>query len=137
MRSERVLDHVLAGGVDYVVSMGSTGEAATLSEREKREVLDFTINQVNGRVPIVAGNFGSSDTAAICRYIDDFDFRKIDAILSSSPAYNKPSQEGIYQHYKAISRSTPVPVIMYNVPGRTASNMLAGTTIRSRRTAPM
>ena len=133
---ERVIDHVLAGGVDYIVSLGSTGEAATINEREKREILDFTIGQINGRVPLVAGNFGSSDTAAICSYIDDYDFRKIDAILSSSPSYNKPSQEGIYLHYKAIARACPVPVIMYNVPGRTASNMEASTTCRIARDCP-
>ena len=130
---ERVLDHVLAGGVDYVVSLGSTGEAMTLSEQEKREVLDFTINHISGRVPLVAGNFGSSNTAALCSYIEDFDFRRIDAILSSSPSYNKPSQEGIYLHYKSIARTSPVPVIMYNVPGRTASNMEASTTCRIAR----
>lgn len=126
----RVLDHCISGGVDYIVSLGSTGESVTLSNEEKRQVLDFTIDFVNGRKPIVAGNFGGNNTKALCDYIGGFNFDGIDAILSSSPAYNKPSQEGLFQHYSKIAEHSPRPVIIYNVPGRTSSNVTAETTIR-------
>ncbi len=127
---DRMIDHVIAGGVEYIVSLGSTGESATLDLDERRKVLDRTIARVDGRVPIVAGNFGDNNTRDLCKYAENFDFTGIDAILSSSPAYNKPTQEGIYLHYKALSEVCPVPVILYNVPGRTASNVTAETTLR-------
>jgi 4-hydroxy-tetrahydrodipicolinate synthase len=127
---ELILDHCISGGVDYIVSLGTTGESTTLSLDEKRAVLDFTIDFVNGRLPIVAGNFGGNNTQALCDYIDHFNFDGIDALLSSSPAYNKPSQEGLYLHYSKIARHAPRPVIIYNVPGRTASNIAAETTLR-------
>ena len=126
----RVLNHCISGGVDYIVSLGTTGESPTLSNDEKRAILDFTIEFVNGRTPIVAGNFGGNNTQAVCDYIDQFDFTGIDAILSSSPAYNKPSQEGLYLHYSKIAEHSPRPVIIYNVPGRTSSNITAETTLR-------
>lgn len=132
----RVLNHCIVGGVDYIVSLGTTGENPTLSKDEKRAVLDFTIEFVNGRIPIVAGNFGGNNTNAICDYIDKFDFTGIDALLSSSPAYNKPSQEGLYLHYSKIAKHASRPVIMYNVPGRTASNITAETTLRIARDNP-
>jgi len=131
-----VLEHIISGGVDYIVSLGTTGEAVTLSPKEIRQVLDHTIKVVAGRKPIVAGNFGGNDTAALCRYINGFDFNGIDAMLSSSPSYNKPSQEGIFQHYKAMAEASPVPIILYNVPGRTSSNISAETTVRIARTCP-
>ncbi len=131
-----IIEHVIKGGVDYLVSLGTTGESVTLSEDEKRAVLDHTIEVTAGRKPIVAGNFGGNDTAALCRYIDAFDFTGIDAILSSSPAYNKPSQEGIFRHYHAIAEHSPVPVILYNVPGRTSSNISSATTVRIAHTCP-
>lgn len=133
---ERMVDHVLAGGVEYIVSLGSTGESATLNDTERRSVLDKTIEFVNGRVPVVAGNFGDNNTRDLCKYAESFDFTGISAILSSSPAYNKPTQEGLYQHYKALSEASPVPVILYNVPGRTASNMTAETTLRLAHDCP-
>jgi 4-hydroxy-tetrahydrodipicolinate synthase len=131
-----MIEHVISGGVDYIVSLGSTGESATLDLDERRRVLDRTIERVKGRVPVVAGNFGENNTRDLCRYAESFDFTGIDAILSSSPAYNKPTQEGIYQHYKALSEACPVPVILYNVPGRTASNMTAATTLRLAHDCP-
>jgi len=131
-----IIEHVITGGVDYLVSLGTTGESVTLSEDEKRAVLDHTIEVTAGRKPIVAGNFGGNDTAALCRYIDAFDFAGIDAILSSSPAYNKPSQEGIFQHYRAVAEHSPVPVILYNVPGRTSSNIASATTVRIAKACP-
>lgn len=131
-----IIEHVINGGVDYLVSLGTTGESVTLSDDEKRSVLDHTIEITAGRKPIVAGNFGENDTAALCRNIDAFDFTGIDAILSSSPAYNKPSQEGIFQHYRAVAEHSPVPVILYNVPGRTSSNISSAATVRIARACP-
>lgn len=127
---EGLINYVIEGGVDYLVSLGTTGEAVTLSSEECRQVLDFTIKINAGRKPIVAGIFGSNNTAALVQQIDTFDFTGIDAILSASPSYNKPSQEGIYQHYMKIAEVCPLPIIIYNVPGRTASNITAETTIR-------
>lgn len=133
---DRMIDHVISGGVEYIVCLGSTGESATLNERERRQVLDHAINRIAGRVPLVAGNFGDNNTRDLCRYAEQFDFAGIDAILSSSPAYNKPTQSGLYAHYKALSEACPVPVILYNVPGRTASNMTAETTLRLAHDCP-
>ncbi len=133
---DRMIEHVINGGVEYLVSLGSTGESATLNEDERRQVLDHTIEKVAGRVPIVAGNFGDNNTRDLCKYVEKFDFTGIGAILSSSPAYNKPTQEGIYQHYKALSNACPVPVILYNVPGRTSSNVTAETTLRLAHDCP-
>lgn len=127
---EGIIEHVIQGGVDYIVSLGTTGEAITLTTKECREVLDFTIKHVAGRVPIVAGYFGSNFTDRLVDFIKNFNFEGIDAIMSSSPAYSKPSQEGIYQHYKAIEKVSPLPIIIYNVPGRTSSNVKPETIIR-------
>lgn len=127
-----VIEHTLAGGVDYIVSLGTTGETPTLSANEQLEVLDFTIKVVEERVPIVAG-FGGNNTAAIIKAIQSHDFDGVDAILSSSPAYNKPTQEGIFQHYMAIEAVAPRPIIIYNVPGRTSRNITAETTLRLAR----
>jgi len=126
---QRLIDHVINGGIDYVVSMGTTGESVTLSEAERFEIIKKTVDYVDGRVPVVAG-FGGNNTAELIRSINRFDFTGIDAILSASPYYNKPTQEGIYQHYMAIDAICPVPIILYNVPGRTSSNIEAKTTIR-------
>ena len=126
----RVLDHVIEGGVDYLVMLGSTGETATLNEAESRAILDFTIKYVQGKLPIVAGNFGMNNTLELTRKIQRYSFEGIDAVLSSSPAYVKPSQEGIYRHYMEMQEVCPVPIILYNVPGRTRSNMEWNTTIR-------
>ena len=125
-----ILDHLIDGGVNYIVSLGSTGEAATLSESEERAILDFTIARVGNRVPIMAGNFGGNNTQALIDKIKSYDFSGISAILSASPAYVKPSQEGIFRHYAAIAEESPVPVMLYNVPGRTRSNMEWETTVR-------
>lgn len=126
----RIIRYVVDGGIDYIVALGSTGETATLNEAESRSILYHIIKEVDGRLPIVAGNFGGNNTLELCRKIEGYDFTGIDAILSSSPAYVKPSQEGIYQHYMAVEAACPVPIILYNVPGRTRSNMEWGTTIR-------
>lgn len=128
-----IIEHLLKGGVDYIVSLGTTGEAVTLSFEECVAVLRHTVLVVAERCPIVAGMFGGNNTAALCEKIKNFDFKGIDAILSSSPAYVKPTQEGIFQHYVAIEKMSPVPIIIYNVPGRTASNVSAQTMIRLAR----
>jgi len=126
----KIVDHLIKGGIDYIVALGSTGETATLNEEESRKILDHTIKEINGRVPIVAGNFGGNNTLELCRKIEGYNFDGIAAILSSSPAYVKPSQEGIYRHYMSLEKVSPVPIILYNVPGRTRSNMEWDTTIR-------
>lgn len=125
-----VVDHVTKGGVDFIVALGSTGEAATLSEKEQNEVLDHVIQSNDKRLPIVAGNFAGIDTHAIVKSIKQYDFSGIDALLISSPAYVKPTQEGIYAHYMRIAEASPLPIIIYNVPGRTRSNIEWHTTTR-------
>lgn len=126
----RIIDHVIDGGVEYVVSLGTTGEATSLSEEEQSAVIRHTVQVVAGRVPIAAGHFGGNNTAQVCEKLRSFDATGISAILSSSPAYVKPSQEGIYQHYMALAEASPLPLIIYNVPGRTASNISAATLVR-------
>jgi 4-hydroxy-tetrahydrodipicolinate synthase len=124
-----LIDHQIAGGVDYVVSMGTTGESVTLNKAEKHELLAQTIGFVRNRVPVVLGCGGNS-TAEVIESLNSFEMDGVDAILSVSPYYNKPTQEGIYQHYKALAQVALRPIILYNVPGRTGSNMTAETTLR-------
>lgn len=126
---KRLVDHVINGGVDYLVVLGTTGEAATLSSLEKREVLKTCLEHNQGRVPIVYG-IGGNNTQAVLDDIANAEFTGISAILSVSPYYNKPSQAGIIAHYTAIADECPVPVILYNIPGRTMSNMTAATTLK-------
>jgi 4-hydroxy-tetrahydrodipicolinate synthase len=127
---ERIIDHVVEGKVDYIVSLGTTGEAITLNSRECQEVLSFTVKYVAGRVPIVAGYFGSNSTTHLLERIKSVNLEGVSALLSSSPAYSKPTQEGIFQHYMAVADASPLPIILYNVPGRTASNVAPETLIR-------
>jgi 4-hydroxy-tetrahydrodipicolinate synthase len=133
---EKIIHHVIHGGVDYIVCLGSTGESATINDTEARKILDFCLEKVNGRVPVVAGNFGGNDTRELVQKIKGYNFDGISAILSSSPAYSKPSQEGIFRHYQAVADACPVPVILYNVPGRTRSNMEWHTTCRLAEYSP-
>lgn len=126
---EKLTNHLIDGGLDYLVVMGTTGEAATLSMSEKQEVLDFVIKINNKRLPIVFG-IGGNDTLRMVEDYNGFQLDGVDAILSASPYYNKPSQEGIYQHYKHLAENMSHDIILYNVPGRTASNMTAATTVR-------
>ena len=132
----KVIDHLIEGGLEYIVSLGTTGESVVLSKEEKLEVLRYTVERVAGRVPVVAG-FGGNNTAEVIRSIESFQFEGISGILSVSPMYNKPTQEGIYQHFMAIDAVAPVPVILYNVPSRTGSNMTADTTLRLARDGKM
>lgn len=126
---ERLINHCIDGKLEFLVSLGTTGESVTLSKEEQHQVLDFTVKIANGRIKIVAG-FGGSNTAAVIEAIQSYHFEGIDGILSASPAYNKPSQEGIFQHFMAIAAIAPKPIILYNVPSRTGSNMTAQTTLR-------
>ena len=126
---EKLIDHIISNGVEYIVTLGTTGETPTLSKKEKQDIVKFTLDKINDRVPVVVG-IGGNNTAEVIDHFSDFAFDKITAVLSSSPNYNKPSQEGIYQHYKALAEASPKPVILYNVPGRTGSNITAETTIR-------
>lgn len=125
---KKLLKHT-ARGVDYYVIMGTTGEAPTVSKEEKKEILQFIKDNNTAALPLVYG-IGGNHTAEILATIKDTDLNGVDAILSVSPYYNKPSQEGIYQHFKKIADKSPVPVILYNIPGRTGSNMTAATTLR-------
>jgi len=124
-----LIEYLIDGGVEFLVSMGTTGESAVLNNDEKNKIVAFTKNKINGRVPFIIG-IGGNNTSNVVAQIKSTDFSGIDAILSVSPAYNKPSQEGIYQHFKAISEACPTNIILYNVPGRTSSNMSANTTLR-------
>ncbi len=125
---KRLLNHT-AKGVDYFVVMGTTGESVTISDDEKNEVLDFVKKNNPKKLPIVFG-IGGNNTSHVIELIKKTNFNGVDGLLSVSPYYNKPSQEGIYQHFKLIAEASPVPVIMYNVPGRTGSNITADTTLR-------
>ena len=126
---ENLIDIQIAGGLDYLVSLGTTGESVVLSDEEKMEVFNCTVNKVNGRVPIVIG-IGGSDTAAVIKSFGKFYLTKVVAILSVTPYYNKPSQEGLFQHYVALADVAPKPILLYNVPRRTGRNMTAATTLR-------
>jgi 4-hydroxy-tetrahydrodipicolinate synthase len=125
---ERVIEHVIQGGVNYLVVQGTTGETAVLTKEEKKKVLAFVKKTNKGRLPIVFG-IGGNNTQEVIDTIHQTDFTGVEGVLSVSPYYNKPSQGGIIAHYEAIADVCPVPVILYNVPGRTMSNMLAETTL--------
>lgn len=126
---KNLINYLINGRVEYLVSLGTTGEASTLNKDEKKKIWEFTAEINNGRLPLVAG-IGGNDTREIANSVKSFEINGYDAILSASPYYNKPTQEGIYQHYKAISESSSLPVFLYNVPGRTASNVSPETTCR-------
>ncbi|GAA4358551.1 4-hydroxy-tetrahydrodipicolinate synthase [Hymenobacter saemangeumensis] len=125
----RLLDFTIDGGVEYLVVNGTTGESPTVTSEEKAELLRVAKEQVAGRVPLIYG-IGGNDTASTEELFRSTDLRGITAVLSASPAYNKPSQAGLVQHYLRLADASPVPVILYNVPGRTASNLTAETTLR-------
>lgn len=125
-----IIEHVISENIDFLVPLGSTGETATLNEEEARKILDFVIEVNAGRKPILAGNFGGNNTGELVKKVKGYNFKKIDGILSSSPSYVKPNQEGIYSHYMALAEASAVPIMLYNVPGRTKSNMEWDTVIR-------
>lgn len=126
---KRIVNYVIEGGVEYLVVLGTTGEPATLNQAEKELVISTIVEANHGRLPLVLG-VGGNNTLQVVEELKNTDFSKFQAILSVSPYYNKPTQEGIYQHFKMIAEASPIPVIVYNVPGRTASNMLPETVLR-------
>ena len=125
---ERLINHVIAGGVDYLVALGTTGESATLTSSEKAKVLKACVEYNKGRVPLMLG-LGGNATQKLIDEIEQTDFYGVAGILSVSPYYNKPTQEGIIAHYRALADASPVPLVLYNIPGRTMSNMTAATTL--------
>jgi 4-hydroxy-tetrahydrodipicolinate synthase len=126
---ERLVQFQIDNGVDYLVVLGTTGESVTLSKSEKQQVIDTVVKANDNQLPLVIG-IGGSDTAVVVEQIQQTDLEPFVAILSVSPAYNKPAQEGIYQHFAAVAQATDKPIILYNVPGRTASNMSVNTVVR-------
>ncbi|HET6244282.1 MAG: 4-hydroxy-tetrahydrodipicolinate synthase [Bacteroidetes bacterium] len=126
---EKLVNHIIKGGVDYLVVLGTTGESVTLSKDEKIAIVNHVIEITGKRVPVVLG-LGGNNTQEVLNCVKMFDFDNIEAILSVSPYYNKPIQEGIFRHYQMIAGVSPVPVILYNVPGRTGSNITSETTLR-------
>ena len=125
----RMIDYVIDGGTDYIVALGTTAETPTLSHEERDEVFRVIRERVAGRTPLVVGA-GGNDTVRLIEQIQKMDLEGVDALLSVTPYYNKPSQEGLYRHFKAVAEASPRPIILYNVPGRTGVNMSAETTCR-------
>ena len=129
---EKLLEFWIAGKVEYLVVLGTTGESATVHGSEKQEMFSFVAEKVNGRLPLVAG-IGGNDTQEVLKGLAEYDLKGYSAVLSVAPYYNKPNQEGLYQHYKAINDASPLPVMMYNVPARTGQNLTAETQLRIAR----
>lgn len=129
---EQMVEYVIAGGVDYIVALGTTAETPTLYIQERAVVARYVIDRAAGRLPIVLG-VGGNSTSEVLDQLREFDLRGAEAILSVTPYYNKPSQEGLYQHFKVVSENSPLPIILYNVGGRTGVNMTAETTLRLMR----
>ena len=125
----KVIDHVVDNKIEYIVALGTTGESVTLNKEEKKEVVRYCVEKINNRVPLVVG-IGGNHTQEVVENIKSQDYNGVSGVLSVSPYYNKPSQNGIYEHFKAIADVCPKPVIIYNVPGRTGSNIQATTTIK-------
>lgn len=131
----RLIDQVIEGGVNYLVALGTTGETPTLTAGEKKEVLAFVVKHNNDRVPVVCG-IGGNNTAEVLEQLKEYDLKGVSGLLSVGPYYNKPTQEGYYQHFKAIASATDKPIILYNVPGRTGSNIAAATSLRLAADCP-
>lgn len=126
---EKTVQHLIKGKVEYIVVLGTTGESVTLSKEEKKSVVKCVVDAADKKIPVVLGH-GGNNTQELLEGLNTLNFKGIDALLSVSPYYNKPTQEGIYQHYKVLAKNSPLPIILYNVPGRTASNITAETTLR-------
>lgn len=129
---EQLLDFQISNGTDYIVALGTTAETPTLTDDEQKDIVRFIVDKVAGRLPVMVG-VGGNCTASLIDKIKQMDFTGVSAILSVTPYYNKPTQEGLYQHYCKLSEVSPLPVVLYNVPGRTGVNMLAETTLRLAR----
>jgi len=125
----KVIDYVIDGGVNYLITLGTTGETPTIDKQEKFDIINYTYEKTNGRVPVVVG-IGGNNTHSLVKDLNEYPLDKAVAILSASPYYSKPSQEGLFQHYKALAEASPKPILLYNVPGRTGRNLAASTTIR-------
>ena len=125
----KLIDNIISNGVEYIVTLGTTGETPTLDKQEKLDIINFTFDKINGRVPVVVG-IGGNNTKELINEVQSYPLDKAIAVLSACPYYSKPSQEGIFQHYKLIAEASPKPIILYNVPGRTGRNMEAATTLR-------
>ncbi len=125
----KLIDFIIENEAEYIVTLGTTGETPTLDTEEKFDIINYTYEKINGRVPVVVG-IGGNNTKDVMESLQSYPLQKAAAVLSASPYYNKPSQEGIYQHYKNVADASPKPVILYNVPGRTGSNITAETTLR-------
>ena len=124
-----LINFIIDGGVEYIVTLGTTGETPVLSKEEKFEIINFTCNQVNDRVPVIVG-IGGNDSHAVAKELETYPLEKATAVLSAAPYYNKPSQEGLFEHYRLLAEASPKPIILYNVPGRTGRNITAATTLR-------
>jgi len=131
----RVMDHIIGGGCEFIVVLGTTGESPTMSKAEKKDLIAFSVEQNEGRVPLMVG-IGGNNTAEVVASVNETNFKGVDALLSVCPYYNKPQQEGVFMHFRAVSESSPVPVILYTVPGRTGSNITAKTTLRLAAECP-
>jgi len=129
---DRIIDFMITGGVEYIVTMGTTGETPTISKKEKKAIIEYTYEKVDGRVPVVVG-VGGNNTAELVEELESLPLEAATAVLSASPYYSKPSQEGLFQHYKVLAAASPKPLLLYNVPGRTGRNLNAATTIRLAR----
>ncbi len=132
---DKVIDSLIHGGVEYIVTLGTTGETPVLDKQEKIDIVNHTFDKVAGRVPVVVG-VGGNNTHELIKDLQQIPLDRAAAVLSASPYYNKPSQEGIYYHYKALAEASPKPVILYNVPGRTGRNMNADTTLKLANDVP-
>lgn len=126
---ENLINFWIKGGVEYLVVMGTTGESVTLSKEEKKDLLAFVVEKVNGKLPVVVG-IGGNYTAEVVDTLKSMDLSKVDAVLSVAPYYNKPNQQGYFEHFMQVAKASPKPIILYNVPGRTGSNMTAATTLK-------
>ena len=132
---DKLIEHVIGGGADYLVALGTTAETPALSGSEKEAILRFVVERSAGRVPVIAG-LGGNSTADVVSALRSANLDGVDAVLSVTPYYNKPSQEGLYRHFKTLSESSPLPVFLYNVPGRTGVNMSAQTVVRLAQDCP-
>lgn len=125
----RVIDHVIKGGVNYIVAMGTTGEASTLTKDEKQALISYVTEAIDSRIPLVVG-IGGNNTQEVINAIRELELQGVDGILSVAPYYNKPSQRGLFEHFKAIATCSPLPVMIYNVPGRTSCNITSDTCLQ-------
>jgi 4-hydroxy-tetrahydrodipicolinate synthase len=130
-----MIDYVIKGGVEYIVTLGTTGETPTISKEEKIAIIQYTYEKVSNRIPVIVG-IGGNNTQEIINDLQTFPLAKAMAVLSASPYYSKPSQQGLFEHYKALAEASPRPILLYNVPGRTGRNMTAATTLRLAREVP-